>query len=245
MTNNDFSRWDWVAHRGASSEAPENTIAALRLAAEQGVSWVECDVQLTSNDEGVIIHDDSIERVSGQQGKVADMTSDALCALDVGSHFSDHFAGERVPRLGEYLDEVKRLGISLHLELKASPKQAKSLVQVVLKEVARVWRDEPPIVYSSFCEEALSALRALSDAPLALTSMAWSDAVLQRALELKACAVHLPLPECTQTVYDTLQEAGLKLGGFTVREIGQLFALSPSCAYLFSDLPLWQTGYAR
>ncbi len=243
MTNNDFSRWDWVAHRGASSDAPENTMKALRLAAEQGASWVECDVQLTSNSEAVIIHDDSIERVSGQEGKVADMTADALCALDVGSHFSDHFAGERVPRLGEYLDEVKRLGVGLHLELKTSPKQAKPLVRVVLQEVARVWTKKPPIVYSSFCEEGLTALRAVSDAPLALSSMAWSEAVLKRALELNACAVHLPLPECTQCVHDALHEAGLKLGGFTVRQVKEVGFLA--CDYLFSDLPLWQKDFSR
>jgi len=239
MTNNDFSRWEWVAHRGASSEAPENTLAALCLAAQQGASWVECDVQLTSNGEAVIIHDDSIERVSGQVGKVADMTTDTLCALDVGSHFSEHFAGEGVPRLSEYLEEVKRLGVSLHLELKTSSRQAKQLIPVVLKEVARMWPEKPPIVYSSFCEDALVALRAVSDAPLALTSMVWSEAVLERALELSACAVHLPLPECTPCVYDALHDAGLKLGGFTVRKLTHIAVHPPSSDYLFSDLPLW------
>jgi glycerophosphoryl diester phosphodiesterase len=74
-----------VAHRGASAEAPENTLAAFRLALEQGAPAVECDVHLSADGSPVVIHDETVDRTTNGKGAVAALTRAALRGLDAGS----------------------------------------------------------------------------------------------------------------------------------------------------------------
>jgi len=108
-----------IAHRGASAYAPENTLAAFALAAEQGADWFELDCTLSKDGEVIVIHDDDVERTTGGTGKVADLTLAELKALDAGSWFDPKFAGEKLPTLGEALDLAKgRIGV--YIEIKDS-----------------------------------------------------------------------------------------------------------------------------
>ena len=66
------------AHRGASAYAPENTLEAFQLAADQKADGVELDVQLTKDEKLVVIHDETIDRTSGGHGKVMDHTLEEL-----------------------------------------------------------------------------------------------------------------------------------------------------------------------
>jgi glycerophosphoryl diester phosphodiesterase len=93
-----------VAHRGASGLAPENTLAAFRLALELGTSAVECDVHLSADGAPLIIHDDRVDRTTNGSGAVAGLTLAQLRALDAGAWFAPRFAGERLPTLAEVLD---------------------------------------------------------------------------------------------------------------------------------------------
>ena len=70
------------AHRGASAYAPENTLDAFRLAIEMGADGIELDVQLTKDDEIVVIHDETLQRVSNGTGYVRDYTLEELRALN-------------------------------------------------------------------------------------------------------------------------------------------------------------------
>lgn len=94
------------AHRGASKEAPENTLAAFRRALEAGADGVELDVHLTVDGEVVVIHDATVDRTTNGRGHVATMQLEAIRALDAGTRHSATFAGERVPTLGEVLELV-------------------------------------------------------------------------------------------------------------------------------------------
>jgi glycerophosphoryl diester phosphodiesterase len=89
------------AHRGAREIAPENTLAAFRVAQEIGASGVELDVILTSDGEVVVIHDDTLDRTTDGSGQVRDMTLAELKTLDAGSWFAPQFAGQRIPTLQE------------------------------------------------------------------------------------------------------------------------------------------------
>src|SRR4051812_26195793 len=86
-----------IAHRGASSEAPENTLAALKLARGRGANWVEVDVKLTQDGVPILMHDDTLERTTDGTGKVADTSWATIQTLDAGSWFDKKFRGERVP----------------------------------------------------------------------------------------------------------------------------------------------------
>lgn len=67
-----------IAHRGSSSAAPENTIAAFDLAVQQGADYIELDVQLTMDQHVVVIHDDTVDRTTNGNGFVKSYTLDQL-----------------------------------------------------------------------------------------------------------------------------------------------------------------------
>lgn len=92
-----------VAHRGASGLAPENTLAAFRLAVELAAPVVECDVHLSADGYPVVIHDPTVDRTTDGKGAVESLTLAQLRALDAGGWFGTRFAGERLPTLPEVL----------------------------------------------------------------------------------------------------------------------------------------------
>ena len=96
------------AHRGASAHAPENTLSAFELALEQGAHGIELDVKLTADGEVVVFHDPTIDRTTGGQGRISQLTLAALRELDAGSSFSEKFSGEKIPTLAEVFETIGR-----------------------------------------------------------------------------------------------------------------------------------------
>ena len=96
-------RTEIVAHRGASAAAPENTMAAVRQAVEEGTDWVEIDVQETADGEVVVLHDSDFKKVAGVDLKIWDATMADLKNIDIGSFFSPEYNAERPPRLADVL----------------------------------------------------------------------------------------------------------------------------------------------
>ena len=116
-----------IAHRGASGFAPENTLAAFRLAAQAGASFIETDLQLTSDARLVAIHDETLDRTTNGSGRVSDATLDALRKLDAGAWFRKRsldgrqrqdFPGERIPTIEEVLAFSRDSNVGLYLEIK-------------------------------------------------------------------------------------------------------------------------------
>jgi glycerophosphoryl diester phosphodiesterase len=106
------------AHRGASGYAPENTLAALKLAVALGADMAEIDVQQTADGQLVLFHDETLERTSSGSGPLVDCTLTELRALDAGSWFSHFCAGEKIPTLIEAISAA-RGQLDLNIELKA------------------------------------------------------------------------------------------------------------------------------
>lgn len=106
-----------IAHRGASSYAPENTIAAFDLAIEMGARHIELDVHVTQDDHVVVIHDDTVDRTTSGAGPVTSYTLAALKALDAGSWFGRKFSGERIPTLSEVFRRYDGR-VHIHTEIK-------------------------------------------------------------------------------------------------------------------------------
>ena len=107
-----------VAHRGASGHAPENTLAAFRLAHDHGADWFELDAALTRDGHVVVIHDDTLQRTTNGQGPVVARTLAELKALDAGAWKCNSFRGEPLPTLTEAL-EFSRGRLGVYVELKA------------------------------------------------------------------------------------------------------------------------------
>ena len=106
-----------IAHRGASSYAPENTLAAFDLALRIGATHIELDVHATSDGQVVVIHDDMVDRTTNGHGPVASQTLAELTALDAGSWFDGRFAGERIPTFAAVLERYKGRA-HVHTEIK-------------------------------------------------------------------------------------------------------------------------------
>jgi len=115
--NNSKKSFLACGHRGASGHAPENTLAAFRLAIDMGVDMCELDIQQTRDDRFAVIHDDTLGRTTNGRGAVWKHDLAELQKFDAGSWFGKSFAGERVPALEEVI-AVARGRIKLNIELK-------------------------------------------------------------------------------------------------------------------------------
>jgi glycerophosphoryl diester phosphodiesterase len=111
---------DIVAHRGASWDAPENTLAAMKLGWEQGADGVELDLHLSKDGKIVVIHDFDTKRIGGVDKKVVDQNFAELRKLDMGSWKGARWAGEPVPIFDEVLATVPE-GKRIFIEIKVGP----------------------------------------------------------------------------------------------------------------------------
>jgi glycerophosphoryl diester phosphodiesterase len=143
-----------IAHRGASADAPENTLAAFRLAWEQGADGIEGDFYLTADGRIVCIHDEDTERVAGVRHAVQATSYDDLRALDVGAWKGMTWKGERIPLLEEVLAIVPE-GKQAFLELKSRPAIVGPLVDVLKASALVVGQ----IVIMSFDAEVVHACK--------------------------------------------------------------------------------------
>jgi glycerophosphoryl diester phosphodiesterase len=151
-----------IAHRGASRYAPENTLAAIRLALDHGAPAVECDVQRSGDGHLVIIHDQTVDRTTDGQGPVVSYPLADLRRLDAGRWFAPAFAGERIPVLDEVLEIVRGRAL-LKLEIKNGPTFYEGIERQVLEAVGRHAMEED-VFLISFDHESLRTIRALSTA---------------------------------------------------------------------------------
>ena len=120
------------AHRGASAYAPENTLEAFLLAAEQGADGVELDVQLTKDGEMVVVHDEEIDRVSDGSGFVKDYTLAELKNLNFNKTHLE-YQNVKIPTLREVYEALKPTGMTINVELKTGIFWYKDLEKKVLE----------------------------------------------------------------------------------------------------------------
>ena len=171
------------AHRGASAEAPENTLAAFRRALAAGADGIELDVHLSADGTPMVIHDDTLERTTDGCGPVAAHPLAALQGLDAGSWFAPHFAGEPLPTLAETL---QLLAGRLRLNLEVKDARAG---MAMLHELQRFPRAD--VVVSSFDGAVLTRLRqAAPDLALAVLAEGDWHRALAQAAALRASAFH-------------------------------------------------------
>lgn len=147
-----------TAHRGSSFRAPENTLAAIRQAIEDGADYAEVDVRLTADGHAVLLHDRDLYRVAGVKKNLSDLTYEQVRTLDVGSWFSPQFRSESVPLLSEAVATAKGwIGLNLDLKAENAPLRLAERVVQVLHEQNAV----AECVVSSTSLEALEHIQTL------------------------------------------------------------------------------------
>ncbi len=134
-----------VAHRGASHDAPENTLAAFNLAWQQNADAVEGDFFLTADRKIACIHDDETSRVAGQKLVVEESTLAELRSLDVGTWKAAKWGGEKIPSLQKVLATVPP-GKAIVIELKSK----QPIVPVLMDELARFNAPEMDVLIITF-----------------------------------------------------------------------------------------------
>jgi glycerophosphoryl diester phosphodiesterase len=150
-----------LAHRGANTLAPENTIVAFRKAVEVGADGIEFDVQLSKDAVAVVIHDEKLERTTDGSGLVKDYTLAELQRLDAGKWFADEFAGARIPTLDQVLDTFAGSDLVFNIELKSGIILYPGLEETVLKAVTARKLEDKAII-SSFNHYSLVTCRELN-----------------------------------------------------------------------------------
>ncbi len=178
-----------LGHRGASAEAPENTLAAFRLALEQGADGVELDVWRCGSGELVVAHDDDLRRVGGSPLVLRTATLGALRAVDVGRWKGERFRGERIPLLAEVLEALPSAVVDV--ELKSARFRLPDVA--LARGVARLLRDlraEERVLVSSFDFRLVAAFRAFS--PRVATGLLFEDGHPWRGRVALAAAVLRP-----------------------------------------------------
>lgn len=165
------------AHRGASAYAPENTLEAFLLAAEQGADGVELDVQLTKDGEMVVVHDEEIDRVSDGSGFVKDYTLAELKILNFNKTHPE-YQDVKIPTLREVYEALKPTGVTINVELKTGIFWYKDLEKKVL-ELTKEMEMEDRVIYSSFNHYSIQQMKKI--VPEAETAYLYSDVILNVA----------------------------------------------------------------
>ncbi len=147
-----------TAHRAGALGAPENTLAALRLAIAEGADFAEIDVQETADGALVVLHDQDLRRMAGVPKNIWEMTLAEVQALDIGKSFGPEFQGERVATLDEFI-AAARGRIKLNIELKYNGHDQRLAEQVVTLLHERDFGDQ--CVISSLSTAGLAEVRRL------------------------------------------------------------------------------------
>lgn len=207
-----------IAHRGASFEAPENTLTAVRRAIELGAPWVEVDVQACA-DGLVVIHDETLERTTDGHGPVAEQPLTALRGLDAGN-------GERIPLPLELLN-LCRGRCGLNLELKG-PGVAPRLLPLLRDALAGGW-SAGDLLASSFDWAQLATLRAaLPQLPLGVLAERVNEQACAAARAVQASVIGCARDYVDAAAVTAAHGAGCRLWVFTVNtadEAARLAAL--------------------
>ncbi len=146
-----------IAHRGSSTHAPENTLAAFALAADQGADAIELDVTLTRDGQVVVIHDDTLDRTTNGHGRVDQLPYAEVAQVDAGAKFNPKFAGERMPLLSQVFETVGQR-VLINVEIKSTTVRSTGLEARVIDLIRRHGLIERVLV-SSFNPLALITIK--------------------------------------------------------------------------------------
>lgn len=213
-----MSRTEVFAHRGASHYAPENTIEAFDLARKQGADGVELDVQLTKDGQVVVIHDETIDRVSTGKGIVKDYTLEELRTFSFHNHM-EQFGHVQIPTLEEVLMLLKPTEMKVNIELKTGIFWYPQIEEKVLEIVQRT-EMENRMIYSSFNHYSVQKVKELC--PEAETAYLFGDVILDVEKYAKETGIKGLHPALYHTkMSDFLKryvESGLAVRVWTVNE---------------------------
>ena len=231
-----------IAHRGASRECPENTIAAFDEALRQRCEAIELDLQLTRDGVPVVYHDRTLHKISGRRHRIATRTSSEVQRLDAGSWFDPRFAGQRVPTLTQVLTRYAgRTHLLLELKLRSDPTTRLRLARTVAETVLESGATERVHLLCFDPELLEAAARTAREVRTVLNvgRMIPRGTIPADGLA-RLDAISVDVRALTRPIVAAARRAGLPLLVFTCNsEADVARALRAGAAGIMSDRPGW------
>lgn len=198
-----------IGHRGACGHAPENTLASIEQAIVLRCALTEVDIQRTSDDELVLLHDERVDRTTNGRGRVADLTLPDIRTLDAGG-------GESPPKLDDVLKAASgRIGLILELKTGGSAYDVCAIV--------RGSGFTQPVIYASFLQEELQHVRRAN--PNAQTMILFTRLPASpwaAAAKLHATHVGLRLDTVSEPLVNALHNQGVIVFAYTANQSTQI-----------------------
>ena len=209
-----------IAHRGASSLAPENTIAAFSKAMEVGARWFEFDVDITGDGSLIVIHDDTLDRTTTGSGSYYQLGFSDIRRLDAGRWFSDTYRFERIPEAADVLAfaYAQQMGANLEIADQKVPSR---------------------LIVSSFDHDLLAAFHEACPT----VALGWliehaSEEWREGAAALGATAIHPGVEGLTASDVRAMRDAGFDVNVWTVNDVEQARELASwGVTGIFTDRP--------
>ncbi|WP_437193801.1 glycerophosphodiester phosphodiesterase [Planctomicrobium sp. SH527] len=210
---------EYIAHRGASFDAPENTISAIQLAWKQGADGTEVDLYLTKDGHIVACHDKTTKRTTGGIDlTVAETTLEQLRELDVGKWKSPKYQGEQMPTFAEVLKAIPQ-DKKIYIEVKCGPE----IVTPLLRDLDEAKLPVKNTIVICFNAKVIAELKKQRpEVPaLFLHGMKETNAerLIKTAREIQADGLDLKAgPEITSELVKKVKDAGLRMDVWTVND---------------------------
>ena len=209
------------AHRGASKYAPENTLAAFKLAFEQSAMAIELDVKLSVDDAVVVIHDQTVDRTTNGTGKVVELTHTYLKSLDAGFFFSQKYQGEKIPTLDEVFELTKgKYLVNIELTNYSTPND-----QLIFRvaELVKKHMIQDSVIFSSFLPWNLSRMKHyFPDIPMGLLTMNGIPGVLGRSFLFRKISpkyIHPEIKDVSIAYISSEHDHHRKVNVWTVNDV--------------------------
>lgn len=224
-------------HRGASGEAPENTLEAFELAIKQGADGIELDVHLSKDGEIVVIHDEYIERTSNGNGRVCDFDLLELKELNFNNRNS-RFKCADIPTLEEVFELIKPTHLTVNIEMKNSLIEYEGLEEKCLSLTAKKGMEDR-VIYSSFNHYSLVRLKhANKNAKVGILFTERFVNIPKYAKEMEFEAVHPPTEFLKIPGFITsCNDLGLDINVWNVRNVDVEFCAKNGITSVITNYP--------
>ena len=215
-----------IAHRGFSSVAPENTLAAIKEAGEASFYGAEFDIRLTADGEWLVFHDDSVKHMTDGAGRITQMTADEVSRLTIDNGYGlKEYPDEKVPTLEEALEECKTAGVVPVIEIKLNNDQKpdySELAEIIINA------DCDEVMIISFVRESLTGVKEhLPEAKYWLVTSEVTDEAIEFCKENGIDGIDFDGNSFSNHDYiEKIHAAGLKSGAWTIdiREVAKILS---------------------
>ena len=238
--NPDYDKYvKGINHRGYSADAPENTIPAFKLSAKKGFKIVESDVQFTSDNVPVMLHDTTIDRTSNGTGAINSMTYAQVRQYDFGSWKGSEFAGTKIPTLYEFLACCKACGLSPRIEFKDGVRYDDEKYNIVINAV-KAYDMLEHTTFDSFGVNKITRIHQLEPkANLLYITNGITQAYLDKCIELSSsenkCTLAPLNGSFTDSDIDLAIASGVSVETWTVNTEADILSMNMYISGVTSD----------